>query len=244
MTDATRRPEPGSDDASSASRAPRHAVISGAGGGLGSVLASHFEARGCRLVLPARSGLDELRRAHPDARVVDADLTDPDDCRRVAAAASEAFGVIDALVNVAGGFATTSALELSASDLERQLDVNLRTAVHLTSAFLPAMVERGAGNVVAVSAGAASGGRGLGAYAASKAALEGYMRSVRAELEPEGLAVSILIPEGAIDTPANRRAMPDADPSSWISPLALAEAAWFLAGRTAGGHVGELPVSA
>lgn len=244
MTNATRRPEPGSDDASSSSRAPRHAVISGAAGGLGSVLATIFEDRGCRLVLPARTGLAELREAHPDARVVEADLTDPGDCRRVAAAASEAFGVIDAVVNVAGGFATTSALKLAPSDLEQQLDVNLRTAVQLTSAFLPAMVERGAGNVVAVSAGAARGGSGLGAYAASKAALEGYMRSVRAEIEPHGVAVSVLVPEGTIDTGANRRAMPNADPSAWISPVALAEAAWYLVGRRAGGHVGELRVSA
>ncbi|MDZ7707977.1 MAG: SDR family oxidoreductase [Trueperaceae bacterium] len=244
MTDATRQKGPGSDDASTAGRAPRHAVISGAAGGLGSVLAATFEDHGCRLVLPARSGLDELRAAHPGARVVEADLTDPGDCRRVAADAREAFGIIDAVLNVAGGFATTSALELSAADLEKQLDLNLRTAVQLTSAFLPAMVEQGAGNVMAVSAGAARGGNGLGAYAASKAALEGYMRSVRAEVEPHGVAVSLLIPEGTIDTDANRRAMPDADRSAWIAPVALAEAAWFLATRRAGGHVGELRVSA
>ena len=244
MNDATTRPDSGAEEAPSYGRGPRHAVISGAAGGLGSVLAATFEARGCRLVLPARSGVDALREAHPGARVVEADLTDPDDCRRVADAANEAFGGVDAVLNVAGGFATTSALELTRGDLEAQLDVNLRTAVHLTGAFLPGMVTRGAGSVLAVSAGAARGGRNLGAYAASKAALEGYVRSVRAEVEPHGVAVSLLIPEGTIDTDANRRAMPDADPSTWIAPGALAEAAWFLATRPAGGRVGELRVSA
>src|SRR6056297_4028657 len=131
MNDATTRPDSGAEEAPSYGRGPRHAVISGAGGGLGSVLAATFEARGCRLVLPARSGVDALREAHPGARVVEADLTDPNDCRRVADAAIEAFGGVDAVLNVAGGFATRSALELTVRDLEAQLDVNLRTAVGL-----------------------------------------------------------------------------------------------------------------
>lgn len=227
-----------------APRPPRHAVISGAGGGLGRVLAERFAERGCRLVLPARSDLDELRRAFPDARVVEADLADPAACRRVADAADEAFGGVDALVNVAGGFAMQSALELTPEQLEAQLTVNLRTAVNLTGALLPGMVERGHGVVLGVSAGAARGGKRVPAYAASKAALESYLRSVRAEVSPSGVAVALLVPEGTIDTPANREAMPDADPTEWIVPAALADAAWFLATRGPGGHVGELRVAA
>jgi NAD(P)-dependent dehydrogenase (short-subunit alcohol dehydrogenase family) len=226
-------------------RPPRHAVLSGAGGGVGSRIARTFADHGCRLVLPARSGADELRRAFPDARVVEADLADPDDCRRVAEAAEEAFGGVDAVVNVAGGFAMHSALELTPEALEAQLTINLRTAVNLTGALLPSLVERGHGTVVGVSAGAAArGGRNLTAYAASKAALEGYVRSVRAEVERDGVGVSLLIPEGAVDTAANRRAMPDAEPDAWVAPRALADAAWFLVSRPPGGRVPELRVSA
>lgn len=226
-----------------APRPPRHAVISGAGGGVGRVLAERFTERGCRLVLPARSDLDGLRRAFPDARIVEADLADPAACRRVADAADEAFGGVDALVNVAGGFAMQSALQLTPEQLEAQLTVNLRTAVNLTGALLPGMVGRGHGVVLGVSAGAARGGARVPAYAASKAALEAYLRSVRAEVAPSGVAVSLLVPEGTIDTPANREAMPDADPSDWIDPAALADAAWFLATRGPGGEVGELRVA-
>jgi NAD(P)-dependent dehydrogenase (short-subunit alcohol dehydrogenase family) len=226
-------------------RPPRHAVLSGAGGGVGSRIARTFADHGCRLVLPARSGVDELRSAFPDARVVEADLADPEDCRRVAEAAQEAFGGVDAVLNVAGGFAMHSALELTPEDLEAQLTINLRTAVNLTGAFLPSLVQRGHGAVLGVSAGAAAGGgRRLTAYAASKAALEGYFRSVRAEIEPDGVGVSLLIPQGAVDTPGNRRAMPDADRSAWVAPRALADAAWFLVSRAPGGHVPELRVAA
>ena len=208
-------------------------------------MARRLAGAGARLVLPTRSAPDALADRFPDATIVPADLLDPTDARRVAEVALERHGAIDALLNVAGGFAMGSALSLAREDLERQLDVNLRTAVTLTGACLGAMVERGDGTVIAVSAGAAArGGRNMGAYAASKAALEGYLRSVRAEVEPRGVGVSILIPEGTIDTPANREAMPDADRSGWIDPAALAEAAAFLMARAPGGRVAELRVHA
>lgn len=244
MTDPTESASTDATPARGAPRPPRHAVISGATGGVGAVVARAFAERGCRLVLPARGDAAALHDDFPDARVVQADLADPSDCRRVADAAEEAFGGVDALINVAGGFAMHSALDLAPEQLEAQLTINLRTAVHLTGAVLPGMVERGHGAVLGISAGAAArGGRRLPAYAASKAALEGYLRSVRAEVEPRGVAVSLLIPEGAVDTPGNREAMPDADRADWIAPRALADAAWFLASRGPGGHVAELRVA-
>jgi NAD(P)-dependent dehydrogenase (short-subunit alcohol dehydrogenase family) len=220
-------------------------IVSGAGGAVGGAIAEHLAGLGALLVLPTRSAPDALAERFPSAAVVPADLLDPADARRVAQVALERHGAIDGLLNVAGGFAMGSALSLAPDDLERQLDVNLRTAVTLTGACLEAMVERGQGAVLAVSAGAAArGGRRMGAYAASKAALEGYLRSVRAEVEPHGVGVSLLVPEGTIDTPANREAMPDADRSGWIDPLALAEAAAFLLARRPGGRVAEVRVHA
>jgi NAD(P)-dependent dehydrogenase (short-subunit alcohol dehydrogenase family) len=220
-------------------------IVSGAAGAVGGAIARHLAERGARLVLPTRSDPDALTERFPTATVLAADLLDPGDARRVAEVALERHGAIDALLNVAGGFAMGSALAATLEDLEPQLDVNLRTAVRLTGACLGPMTERGAGTVIAVSAGAAArGGRAMGAYAASKAALEGYLRSVRAEVEPHGVGVSLLVPEGTIDTSANREAMPDADRSGWIDPLALAEAASFLLARGARGRVDELRIRA
>jgi NAD(P)-dependent dehydrogenase (short-subunit alcohol dehydrogenase family) len=220
-------------------------IVSGAGGAVGGAIARHLADRGAPLVLPTRSDPDALGERFPDATIVPADLLDPAQARQVAEAAVERHGAIRALINVAGGFAMGSALTLTPEDLERQLDVNLRTAVRLTGACLGAMTERGQGTVIAVSAGAAQrGGRNMGAYAASKAALEGYLRSVRAEVEPHGVGVSLLVPEGTIDTPANRASMPDADRAGWIDPTALAEATAFLLARGPRGRVAELRVHA
>ncbi len=219
-------------------------MISGATGGLGPVIARHFARQGCRLLLPVRGDVAEAQAAFPDAQIVQADLTEPSDAQRVATLAAETWGATDAVLNVAGGFAAGSALTLEPATLERQLDLNLRTAVNLTTAFLPALVDAGQGMVLGVSAGASGGAKNVPAYAASKAALEAYLRSVRAEVEPSGVGVSILIPQGTLDTPANRAAMPDADATAWIQLEALAEAAWFLASRPARGRVSELAIHA
>jgi len=239
--------EPGTVSRSSlrGARPPEIVVLSGATGGVGEVVAEHLASVGAKLVLPVRSDLQCVRERFPEALVVQADLLDVESTGRVAKAARELHGSVDAVVNLAGGFATGSALELKGEELEHQLDLNLRTAVHLTGAFLSDLVERGSGAIVGISAGAAArGGKRQAAYAASKAALEGYLRSVRLEVEPQGVAVSLLVPEGTIDTPANRADMPDADPAAWISPQAVAQAVWYLASRHPGGQVGELRLHA
>lgn len=220
-------------------------IVSGASGAVGRTIAERLASTGRPLVLPVRSDPSVLEQRFPDATVVQADLLNPDDTRRVAAAAREAHGSIAALVNVAGGFGMGSAVDLDPADLEHQLDLNLRTAVHLTTACLADMVDRGSGTIVAVSAGAArTGGKKMAAYAASKGALEGYVRSLAAEVEPRGLSVSLLIPEGAIDTPDNREAMPDADRSAWVRRDALADATLYLLAQAPRGRLAELRVHA
>ena len=77
-------------------------------------------------------------------------------------------------------------------------------------------------------------------YAASKGAVTSYLKSVAAEVEPLGLGVSILYLMGTADTPANRKAMPNADPSGWISLEQVAETCHFLASRSSRGRVREL----
>lgn len=226
-------------------QAPGAMIVSGASGAVGRTIAERLAATGRPLVLPVRSDPSALEARFPNATIVQADLLNPDDARSVASTAIEAHGSIAALINVAGGFGMGSAVDLDPADLERQLDLNLRTAVHLTTACLAPMVDRGSGTIVAVSAGAArTGGKNMAAYAASKGALEGYLRSVAAEVEGHGLAVSLLIPAGAVDTPDNREAMPGADRSGWVAREALADATLYLLERTPRGRVAELRVHA
>lgn len=224
--------------------ASRVALITGAAGGLGGAVAARFADAGWRMALQGRAGhLPRLASDFPNAHVVAADLLDPEATADAVAQVLERWGRVDALVHLVGGFAMGSALDLTADGLEDQLDVNLRTAVNAVQAVLPAMLERGSGSVITVASRAAvHGGARMPAYAASKAALVAYARSLRAEVEPSGVGVSVLVPMGTIDTAANRSAMPDADPARWLDAAELADAAVFLAGRGPRGRVPYLEV--
>ena len=123
--------------------------------------------------------------------------------------------------------------------------INFTTAFNATRAALPGMVSRGRGTVLGLGARAAlHGGARAAPYAAAKAALTAYFKSLQAELGGAGLGFAVLHPMLAIDTPHNRRAMPQADPGRWLTPQAVAEAAHFLVTRPAQGRVLELELYA
>lgn len=219
-------------------------AITGAAGAIAGTVAEHFAAAGWRLALLDRPGHpDRLAERFPEALRLQADLGDPDAVAAAIERIERELGSLDALLNIAGGFSSQSAVDLTPAALTAQLDLNLRTLVHTTSAALPGMLARGRGFVLGVgSAAAVRAAARQPAYAAAKSALVGYLRSLGAEVETRGVGVAILYPMGTVDTPANRRAMPDADPGRWIRREALAEAALFLADRPAGGRVRELQV--
>ena len=107
-------------------------------------------------------------------------------------------------------------------------------------AVLPGMVERGWGRIVAVGAAVAGDPPpGLSAYAASKAALNALVSVAAKETIAAGVTVNAVLPT-VIDTPANRRAMPGANPGSWVAPETLADDIAWLAGEEAAGVTGGL----
>lgn len=221
------------------------AIITGAAGAVGSVAARRFDEAGWQLALldVGADNADRLREAHPDALVIDADLTDADAAQGVMARVKEASGSVDALLNIAGGFAMEEAAEAEPDDVAAMHRINVTTVFNATRAALPHMKNQGHGFVLGVSAGAADdGAAGAASYAAAKAGVAAYLKSVHAELHADGIRTSVLYPMGVVDTPANRDAMPDADPSGWISRGELADHMLHLATRGPRGHVRELRV--
>lgn len=224
----------------------RTVLIAGAAGALATSVARRFAAAGWRLALLARERHGPaLRALHPEALVLGCELADEEAVGAAARDVVATVGAPHAVLNLAGGFATGSAAALRAADLERMLDANLRPAVHVTGALLPAMLERGSGFVLGVAAAQAlRGGGRAAAYAAAKGAVLGYFRGLRSELGPRGIDVSVIIPMGTIDTAENRAAMPTVDPGTWIDPEAIARSILFLAGQERRGRVAELAVEA
>ena len=225
----------------------RSVLITGAGGGLAPAAAAAFASASWRLALAVRSESSavRVRKEWPQAVVVQGDLAASDEARRVVADAEAELGALQAVVHLAGGFDMAAAVQLSDDAFEKQLNANLRPVVNVTRAVLPGMLERGEGFILGVAAKAAlKGGERLGAYAAAKAAVSAYLKSVAAEVDPQGVAVTVLYPMGAIDTPANRAAMAEADPATLVDPEELSQAMLFAASRGPRGRVRELMVHA
>lgn len=222
-------------------------VVTGAFGALGRAVARAFATRGARLALldvaaQPPASLREEFGAEP-LLFGGVDLSDMEATRRVMSVVAMHFGGIDVLVNVAGGFRWQTIEGGSVEAWDDLYTMNLRTAVVCCKAALPAMLERGAGRIVNIGAGAAAkAGAGMGAYTASKAGVQRLTESLSEETKDRGITVNAILP-GTIDTPRNRADMPDADFTRWVAPASIAEVIVFLASDAASAITGAaIPV--
>ncbi len=221
------------------------AIITGAGGAIAAHVIDAFQQAGWKLALVAHNDDEHARLAkqHDDACVVKADLANDADAKRAVQDTIASCGTVDALLNIAGGFDMSGAIDTTPDQLEAQLDINLRTAFNTTRAVLPHMLDNGHGFILGVGAGQAiDGGASAGTYAAAKAALIAWMKSMHAELRSRGIDMAIVYPMGAVDTAGNRDAMPDVDPATWIDPAELATTMLHLATRGKRGQIREARV--
>jgi NAD(P)-dependent dehydrogenase (short-subunit alcohol dehydrogenase family) len=162
---------------------------------------------------------------HEGLKLVQADLFDPDAVARAVASVDD----LGAVVNLVGGFFDGPRVhELAVEDWERMLRLNLRPAFLLARAAMPVLLEAGGGAFVAVSARPALRPYpGSAAYSTSKAAVLAFVRALDADYAKDGVRSNAILPS-VIDTPANRKATPDADFSKWVQPADIAKVIRFL----------------
>ena len=211
-----------------------HVVITGAAGALGRAVVQHFLEQGARLALVDHRA-DRLAEVFPGLDnsqhlLLAGDVTSAADMTELASQALKAFGRIDALVHIAGGFEMGEATHaLTRASWDRMMNLNAWSFVAVTQAVLPSMIEHGAGRIVAVTAKVAARGLpAMAAYIASKSALQRLVEAMAAEAAPHGVAINSVAPS-VLDTPANRQAMPDANPAEWVSTSVAAQTIGFLA---------------
>ena len=216
------------------------AIITGGTGGLGAAVTARFLDDGWRVVVPwvSESELERVPR-RDGLELIQADLLDAGSASELAALAGPSTR---AVVNLVGGFHSGDPVAQTPLEaLEKQLQLNLFTAWLVTSAALPAMLEAGEGSIVCVSSRAAlEPFRGGAPYSIAKQAVLAFVDALDADYRQDGIRANAILPS-TIDTPANRAAMPDADPSSWVTPDQLASTIAFLcssqAASTSGAHV-------
>jgi NAD(P)-dependent dehydrogenase (short-subunit alcohol dehydrogenase family) len=178
------------------------AIITGGGRGLGRSMARRFAAEGARVVITARtphelqSTAKEIQAAGGQVAFVVADVTREEGCENVVRAAREAFGHVDILVNNAGIFGPIKLLEeLTPSEWDQVIAVNLRGPFLLSRLVLPEMYQRGSGVILNISSISGKLALQLQApYSASKAGLMGLTRSLAAEGARRGVRVNCLAP--------------------------------------------------
>lgn len=217
-------------------------AVTGGLGVLGATLADALRAQGARVAVLDRADAPQAAQAADEGRLLlgGVDLTDKGATEAAFARVVAHFGGLDALVNVAGGFRWETLADGSLDTWDTLYQLNLRTCVGASRAALPHLLARGNGGIVNIGAmGALRGATGMGAYAASKAGVMRFTEALAEELKDRGVRVNAVLPS-IIDTPQNRRDMPDADASRWVTADQVAAVILFLLSPQAAAVTGAL----
>lgn len=222
-------------------------MITGAAGNLGRAVAAAFGLRGANLVLIDLNG-EALEAAYPGqdehSIKIPLDLMDAAAIGGAVEATRAQFGSIDALAALTGGFHMGEPVhELTVGNWDQMVELNAETLINTVQAIVPIMLEQQAGKIVTIGANAARQGMAhMSAYIVAKSAVIRLSESMSAELRGKGINVNCVLPS-IIDTPENRAAMPNADPSDWVSPEKLANVILFLCSEEASAvHGASIPV--
>ena len=210
-------------------------LVAGGTGGLGTAVSLAFLEEGARVVVTYRKEEEYAalkKTAGRKAAALEGSVVDVTDERATAEIVGGIVarqGALDVLVNTVGGYVGGVALwDLETKVFDAMLSLNLRSGYALARAVLPAMLKQRHGSIVNVAAKAAfDHGAGAAAYAASKAAAVAMMDSLAADVKGTGVRVNSILPS-IIDTAVNRKAMPNADYSSWPKPEEIAQVILFL----------------
>lgn len=214
-------------------------AVTGGLGALGTALVAALQAQGARVAVLDRA---QASGAAGEGTLLlgGVDLTDQAAAEAAFAQVVAHFGHLDGLVNVAGGFRWETLADGSPDTWDLLYRLNVRTCVVASRAALPHLLARGSGRIVNIGAmGALRGATGMGAYAASKAGVMRFTEALAEELKDRGVTVNAVLPS-IIDTPQNRRDMPDADASRWVTPDQVAAVILFLVSPQAAAVTGAL----
>jgi NAD(P)-dependent dehydrogenase (short-subunit alcohol dehydrogenase family) len=226
---------------------PRVALVTGGSGALGQAVVHRFLRDGDTVCVPyivdaERAQLEASLDAATKPRVTleRCDVTDDAAMTRLAGAVAERHRRIDVLVTGVGGFAGGGLVETDRATWDRMLAMNLTSAFTAARAVVPHMLAAGAGRVVMIASRAVvPPAGGFIGYTVAKAGVIALMQALAQEVKGRGVTVNAVAPS-TMDTPANRAAMPDADPKGWVPVTEVADAVAALAAASAGHVTGTL----
>ncbi|MFF7889466.1 SDR family oxidoreductase [Streptomyces sp. NPDC020794] len=173
-------------------------LVTGAGRGLGTDIARQALAAGHQVVATGRRPQEvekTLGGPQDNLLATKLDVTSLDDAEAAAQAAVDRFGRIDVLVNNAGNFFAGYFEEITPAQMRQQIETNLFGPMNVTRAVLPVLRKQRAGHIITLSSSAGLIGQEFCvAYAASKFGVEGWMESLRYDVEPYGIHTTVVEP--------------------------------------------------
>jgi len=225
----------------------RVVIVTGGSGALGQAITRRFLAGGHVVCVPwiverERERLAASVDAATTSRLLleRCDVGDDAAMERLVAGVVKTHGSVDVLVSAVGGFALGELVQTDRKTWDAMLAINLTTQYVAARAVLPQMLQKGSGRIVSVASRAVvppTGG--FIAYTVAKAAVIAFVQALAAETRGRGVTVNAVLPS-TMDTPANRAAMPDADPKTWVPVDAVADAIAYLAAESAAHVTGTL----
>jgi NAD(P)-dependent dehydrogenase (short-subunit alcohol dehydrogenase family) len=206
-------------------------IITGANGNLGTAVTRAFLDKGYQVVatvITEAMKADIAVQERLDVQVVD--------LSNEAAAASfienviTTYKTVDAALMLVGGFAMGNIAATPFADIQKQIALNFETAYHVARPLFQHMINNSNGRLVFIGARPAleaSQGKDLLAYGLSKSLLFKLAEYLNAEAKGKNITATVVAPS-TLDTPLNRKSMPDTDPAIWVKPEALAEILEFI----------------
>ena len=202
----------------------RNIIITGAAGNLGQAVVEKFKREGYHIIALTHPGKDNVVEEADD--VYEVDVTDEQAVSEFIKEYHLQYGEVDALALIVGGFMSGALEETLQKDLEKMFSLNFYSAFHLVKGFLPIMKKQQKGTFLFVGARPAlqpADAQGVLAYAMSKKLVIALAEIIGEETKETSIRSHIFVPS-IIDTPQNRKSMPDADFSKWVNPKDIAEA--------------------
>ncbi len=186
-------------------------LVTGANGGLGTYATQGFLDAGATVVGTSRE-IQQSDFNNPNFIAMPAEISTCEGAKVLVDQVEARFGKLDVLAHTVGGFAGGQSIaETDDATFQRMFELNLNCVFHMLRASVPLLRKTGNGRIIAIGSPAAlEPGAGVGACSASKAAMVSLMKTVSLENKDAGLTANVILP-GTMDTPANRKAIPNAE---------------------------------
>jgi len=206
------------------------AIVTGASGNMGQAVVKKFIDEGYKVIgtiIPD----DPVPMDFPEDKLekVVVDLMNEDDSEKFVSTITSKYGSVDAAVLTVGGFAMGSIAETKTSDIAKQYKLNFETAYNAARPIFVQMLKQNSGRIFIIGSRPgldAKSGKGMVAYGLAKSLIFRLAEVMNDEAKGKNVVTAVVVPS-TIDTPQNRKAMPDADPAKWVKPEAIADAIYF-----------------